>query len=366
MLQEYYYEIIASIAALTLIVIYFLTRKFKQQEEDFAQYTPTKKSTSEIKTLHTIKHNDVDDFEPEPYALKEDEGSFGSIDENPFEETIQETVPQTKKYKKMEVPAHGKISKEDFKEFSGVKLLLAEDNIINQKVINGLFQGSGIEVTIADDGQIALDILSKNSDFDIILMDVHMPRLDGFDTTRAIRNNPNYDHIVIVALSGDIAVDDVRKMTEAGMQEHLQKPLKMDAFYDILYGYTKSNSISKQVNSETFIINTKELNGEKGLEICGGDESFYKDILHEFRLSYTNTSHKLLELLQKKEVRLADALLLDFMGITANIGAENIRNIALELKLAIKDLEEKSYVTILDDFEVHLERLLKDIESYLK
>jgi CheY-like chemotaxis protein len=367
MIQEYYYEIIAMIAVSTLIVIYFLNQKFKQQEQDFPAYNPNKKPKKETKPIHLEEHEEI--VTSQPYVLPEDSGSFGEIAEDPFDANPSEpTTSVTKReiaaHNKTPVPPHAKITKEDFKEFAGVKILLAEDNVINQKVIQGLLQESGIELRVADDGKIALEILEKEKDFDIILMDVHMPNLDGFETTQTIRLNPEYDHIAIVALSGDIAVDDVRKMIEAGMQEHLQKPLRMDDFYDILYSYTKSSTI--YFEDSAAIIKTKELNGQKGLEICGGDENFYRDILREFILTYTNTSHKLLEFLRTKDLLSADELLLDFIGISANIGADNIKNIALELKLAIRDSKEKSYMTILDDFDVHLERLIKDIESCLK
>ncbi|MBL6974056.1 MAG: response regulator [Sulfurimonas sp.] len=376
MLNEYLYEIITLIVLLTFIVIYFLTRKFHQESENtlhdivpkntramYDPYDDEEQASTQI---------DLDDTE-EAFALEEqEEGSFGHLDNNPFEEAsntketpIKQEVQKKRRSsrEKIAVPEHEKIRKENFKEFAGVKLLVAEDNIINQKVISGLLKDSGIEITMAEDGQIALDILAKNSDFDLILMDVHMPRVDGFEATKIIRDTPAYEDIVVVALSGDIAVDDVRKMNEAGMQEHLEKPLKMDYFYDILYAYTQAAD-HKRVNTAQEASTAKELNRDKGLAICGGDEAFYKDILAEFTASYANISDKILELLRDKDTVRADALLLDFIGIAANIGADAIKAIALDLKEAIKDKEEKSYLTILDDFEIHLEKLFKDIAAY--
>ena len=374
MLNEYLYEIITLIVILTAVVIYFLTRKFNQEELDSFESTQQRKSNPSNDLPGDIEEDViVPEFTPatidedETFTLNDNvEGSFGNINNNPFEETspnITQTTQETVR-KKVIVPEHGKITKSHFKDFKGVKLLVAEDNLINQKVITGLLNDSGIEITIADDGQIALEILEKNSDFDIILMDAHMPRVDGYEATRIIRANSKYEHIVVVALSGDVAADDIRKMQEAGMEEHLEKPLRMEAFYDILYAYTKANNMEKPDDSIEIVM-TKELNGDKGLSVCGGDEEFYKDILNEFINTYTNTSSELLELLQNSQVQRADALLLDFIGITANIGADTIKDVALELKELIKDTEEKSYITILDDFEVHLEALLKDIQDYL-
>ena len=366
MLNEYLYKLIIIIIVLTTIAIYFLTRKFNRESENIL-HERTPKKTMAIYDPYDVVDN-YDDKQPTTQINfnETEEAIVGDLDNPPLEDTqkkpeIQKKIKSSRE--KIEVPKHEKIHKENFKEFAGVKLLVAEDNIINQKVINGLLNGSGIEVTMAEDGQVALDILEKNSDFDIILMDAHMPRVDGFEATRIIRATPAYEHIVVVALSGDTAVDDIRKMHEAGMQEQLEKPLRMDHFYDILYAYTQAPT-HKRINTIQDIIRTKELNGEKGLAICGGDEEFYRDILAEFTLSYTNTPKQLLELLKNNDLVRADALLLDFIGITANIGADTIKKIALDLKEMIKDKEEKSYIIILDDFEIHLEVLLKDIAAY--
>jgi len=327
----------------------------------------------EIKvTPQTIKEEtelEIDDNEltEEDFLLKGDEeGSFGHIQSNPFEEEAPEEKPKsTTKYRiKGEVPDHGKISKDNFKEFAGVKLLVAEDNLINQKVINGLLGDSGIEITMADDGQIALEILEKDSNYNMVLMDAHMPRVDGFEATRAIRANPKYEHIVVVALSGDTAADDIRKMTDSGMQEHLEKPLRMDALYDVLYAYTKAD-INSSHSDFVDVVMTKELNGDKGLEICGGDDSFYKDILREFKENYTDSSKKLSQLLDEGDINGADKMLLDFIGVAANIGADNIKDIAQNLKEAIKDTQEKSYTILIDEYDKHLSALIRDIKDYL-
>ncbi|MCD4667891.1 MAG: response regulator, partial [Sulfurimonas sp.] len=295
----------------------------------------------------------------------EEEGSFGNIDNKKTKIDAGKIKKENpKQYRqKCKVPEHGKISKDNFKEFAGVKILIAEDNLINQKVLNGLLCDSGIEITMADDGQIALDILEKNNDFNIILMDAHMPRVDGFEATRIIRANPNYEHIVVVALSGDTAADDVRKMMESGMQEHLEKPLKVDALYDILYAYTKTDN--KTQNSEFIeVIMTKELNGDKGLAVCSGDEEFYIDILNEFVKNYTNSPSQLNKLLENNNIKDADAVLLDIIGVCANIGADNIKNIAQDLKESIKNSQKKDFILLLDKYRNHLKILLKDIEDY--
>lgn len=363
MIQEYLYEIIAFIVLLTFIIIYFLTVKFQQEEHDLLENINSNKKEKDI--LQTIHLDTQEEIEPVAYEEKsytlngEEEGSFGNITNNPFEQE------QTKKVRtrKIDVPPHGKITKNNFAEFSGIKILVAEDNAINQKVISGLLAGSGIEITMANDGQIALEILEENNDFNLILMDAHMPRIDGFQATRVIRANPLYEHIVVVALSGDTAVDDIRKMKNAGMEEFLQKPLHMNDLYDVFYAYTKEDS---QNDEFIDVVRTQALNGEQGLKVCGGDDDFYKDILQDFIKNYTNSSSELLGFIERNDLVSADAILLDLIGITANIGANTMHDITLELREAIRDTEEKSYTILLEEYKEHLVILESDIKGYIE
>ena len=217
---------------------------------------------------------------------------------------------------------------------------------------------------MANDGQEALNILEEDSDFLMVLMDAHMPVMDGFEATRAIRANPNYDHILVVALSGDTAADDIRKMQEAGMAEQLEKPLKIDALYDILYAYSGQEKSLQQDDNIIEVINTKELDGEKGLSICGGDENFYSEILDEFVQNYADSSQRIEKLLHNGELEHVDRILLDIIGITANIGADPLHKIAQDFKVALHDTNEKSYLTIMEQYNIHLKQLLFDIKEY--
>ncbi|SFV50075.1 Sensory box histidine kinase/response regulator [hydrothermal vent metagenome] len=285
-----------------------------------------------------------------------EEGDFG-------EEELQSisTLQAPKTIKRRDVPAHEKITKNHFSEFSGQRIIVAEDNLINQKVLTGLLAGSGIEVIIANHGQEVLDILETDNDFLMILMDAHMPIIDGFEATRAIRKIKEYDHILVVALSGDTAGDDIKKMSDAGMAEQLEKPLRMETLYNIFYAYTGKKNAIEYVE----VIMTKELNGDKGLEVCGGDEEFYREILSEFVQTYENSTQVLGQLLENNELQKADKLLLDIIGITANIGAEQLHAISITIKTSLSDKEERSYITLADEYKMHLENLIKDIKEYM-
>lgn len=367
MFNEYQQEFIAVVAIMAVLALYFILKRSSIPKTHVDQPdnsgTPEvaiqeeKKATLEIN--EDVKPKLILDF----YANEEEADS--NVSTKMPEDNLTDLTSRRKSDKtiqKRSVPAHGKITKQNFCEFAGERILVAEDNLINQKVLLGLLADSGIELVMANDGQEALDILEKDSNFLMILMDAHMPRVDGFEATRTIRKNPKYDHILVVALSGDTAADDIQKMKDAGMSEQLEKPLRMESLYKILYAYTGQKT---QDDEFVDVVMTKDLNGDFGLQTCGGDENFYREILSEFILNYSNSSDQLGEFLRSDDLTSADKLLLDIIGITSNIGASALSDIASNLKLSLGDTHEKSYFSLLDQYKVHLERLVQDIKDYL-
>ena len=353
-MEEKYIYIIASVVViLALRLLYSLMKKAKahkiSNEEKEQEQKLREESLAKKKPIATAAKNET----PVKNNLKK------AISQEDIDKARTENTPKKSKSRvKRTVPAHGKITRQSFNDFAGAKILVAEDNIINQKVIKGLLGDTGIEITIANDGQEALDILEKNSKFSIVLMDAHMPNIDGFEATRRIRANPNYEHIAVIALSGDTATDDLKKMADAGMERQLEKPLKIDALYDILYAYTNCENEEHDSSKEI-----KELNFEKGLEVCGGDTEFYNEILDEFVQTYQNPDD-LHNLLKENKLKEADKLLLDILGVTSNIGADTLHNIASVVKEALNDTQEKSYLTLMQEYKMHLTQVIKDIKEY--
>ena len=266
---------------------------------------------------------------------------------------------------KKAVPRHDKITKSDFKEFAGSRIMVAEDNIINQKVINGLLSDSRINIVTVDDGQEVLDFLEKDSNFCIILMDAHMPNVDGYEATRKIRTNPKYNHITVVALSGDTAQDDINNMKKAGMQEHLEKPLKMDPLYDILYAYTKVQENLVTLDEDLEVEKIQELNTEEGLNICSADEEFYKEILNDFTNNYASSIKEIQELLNDKNFEDAQKLLLDIIGVATNIGANKFGELISELRSSLNYPDDKEYIKLFKIYITRYKALEEEIKEYL-
>ncbi|MDE5593437.1 MAG: response regulator [Clostridiales bacterium] len=125
-----------------------------------------------------------------------------------------------------------KASGDDF-TFEGCKILLAEDNEVNAEIAVEILSSEGADVTLANDGQEALDIYTERPEhyFDLILLDIQMPRLNGRDAAKAMRASGRDDaeSVPIIALSADAFVEDIALSKEAGMDEHVSKPVDFDA-----------------------------------------------------------------------------------------------------------------------------------------
>lgn len=346
-INTYYIEIIGTIATVSLVVIYLVLRA-SQKKEDNGYIYENKPKTAAPETPVTHKTPKV---VPE---IKEEERS----------KPVESSAPQVTKRVKRELLPHGKIAKEDFEIFRGVKILIAEDNIINQKVIVGLLSTSGIEITIANDGQEALNILENNKNFSIIFMDAHMPVMDGFQATRAIRKNPNYEHIPVIALSGDTAADDVRNMLSVGMEAHLEKPLKMDALYDVFYIYTTGNEGKNCPSNEHEEEDLKEFDTHMGLEICGGDKEFYLEILHDFISKYSDSAKIIQEYISTSDSANASKMLLDISGVAANIGADELHQVAIDLKNSLSNPTDMEYINNLRKYKRSLQQVCEAINEY--
>ena len=164
-----------------------------------------------------------------------------------------------------------------------LRILLAEDNMVNQKLAQALLAKSGHIVHTVPDGQQAVDT-ALGSDFDLILMDVQMPIMDGMTATRAIRERWNRDtKIPIIAMTAHAMQGDREKCLQAGMDGYIAKPMNADSLHcEIARVWNLEIAPGKQPESTQ----AKPLEGivdwTKSLATTGGDESILKDIADEF------------------------------------------------------------------------------------
>ncbi|MEI7613825.1 MAG: response regulator, partial [Betaproteobacteria bacterium] len=124
----------------------------------------------------------------------------------------------------------------------GTRILLVEDNDMNQELAMELLSQAGIEVVVANHGQEALDILAQDSRFDGVLMDCQMPVMDGYTATRAIRKNPALAALPIIAMTANAMAGDKEKVIEAGMCDHIAKPLNVGEMFNTIAKWIRPDS----------------------------------------------------------------------------------------------------------------------------
>lgn len=125
--------------------------------------------------------------------------------------------------------------------FENTRILVCEDNEINREVAAGILEQFGIVTVAAENGKVGIDLLNSGETFDLILMDLHMPVMDGFETTHAIRSDPLFDAIPIISLTADAMTEIVDKCFALGMNDYLSKPLQIDALSECLLKWLPKN-----------------------------------------------------------------------------------------------------------------------------
>lgn len=127
-------------------------------------------------------------------------------------------------------------------KLSGLKVLVVEDNLLNLEIVTEVLRERGLIVTAAENGQIAVKLFQDNppGTFDVILMDMHMPIMDGLEATKTIRTMERTDAqtIPILALTANDFEEDIRQTREAGMNDHLTKPFDMEKILEAIVTYT--------------------------------------------------------------------------------------------------------------------------------
>jgi CheY-like chemotaxis protein len=130
---------------------------------------------------------------------------------------------------------------------AGMRILLVEDNLLNMEIAQEILEDEGVIVTPAENGQVAYDIFTKSAPgtFDVVLMDIMMPVMNGFDATKAIRDSdhPQAKVIPIVAMTANAFAEDVEASLEAGMNAHIAKPINVPMLLSVLNSYRDKGEI---------------------------------------------------------------------------------------------------------------------------
>ena len=259
--------------------------------------------------------------------------------------------------------------KEKLKTLKNKKILVAEDNILNHKVIQGLLNNTGIELSFVENGKEAVDLVTKNVKFDLILMDINMPIMNGYQATKEIRKHKEYDSLQILALTADVMEESIKKALESGMQGHITKPIIVDIFYNKIFNtlqISATKKITKTVPINFIAKDYESLNVEVGLERCNGDKEFYISVLKDFQIMYKNSTQTLSKLCIKDKFKEARNMTRDIKDVALNLGAYNVCEQAAVFEYKCERGTKGEWKNFLSALEISLTTLFEDISIYSK
>jgi PAS domain S-box-containing protein len=237
-------------------------------------------------------------------------------------------------------------------------ILLAEDNEVNQKVAERLLTKAGYIVDVADNGVEALRALERHGRYDLVLMDIQMPEMDGFETTAAIRRDKRWEGIPVVAMTAHALKGDEERCLSAGMDDYLTKPIQPEKLFSTIERWTGAGAMSakERLNGEK---KTREepIDVDKALERFDGDAGFFREIVAEFLGMLPEQLGTLRAGVQNCDGTTIERAAHTLKGAAANIGAEKVRNTALQLEEIGRAGQLSAIEAVLRQLEVDLKSL---------
>ena len=234
----------------------------------------------------------------------------------------------------------------------GLSLLLVEDNLTNQLVASELLQQQGASIQIASSGTEALTLLEHNTiSVDLILMDLQMPGMDGYETTRRIRQLPHYQLLPIVAMTANALPSDKAACLAAGMQDHIAKPFDLDEVIEKILRYCKASSAGKlqEAPQQGLLFDPPvlaycqqhQIELEAACNRLGRSPALYIKVLKQF----ARDVEQALQLLEQTELSHNDAKLLfhSLKGAAATVGFNHLADFTARLESELSEQNQDLY-----------------------
>ncbi|HEY0551127.1 MAG TPA: response regulator [Verrucomicrobiae bacterium] len=246
----------------------------------------------------------------------------------------------------------------------GARILLAEDNEINQQIAVELLEGVGAKVKLANNGREAVEILSNNPQpppFDVVLMDLQMPELDGYQATAKLRSDPRFALLPIIAMTAHATMEERQRCIAAGMNDHVSKPIDPDNLFETVGRFYKSvagapNDVFEEPTrssvrppasspneaaaaaSETSALSIPIVAGldtKDGLSRVAGNQKLYLKLLRMFVEQQGPAIEEISAALKQGDTALAERIAHTLKGVAGIIGARRVQTVASVLERLI-------------------------------
>jgi two-component system, sensor histidine kinase and response regulator len=262
----------------------------------------------------------------------------------------------------------------DIDRMRGARILLVEDNEINQEVAIGQLEDAEAFVDLAENGEVALHMIRDN-DYDAVLMDMQMPVMDGIDATRVIRSNPRFQSLPIIAMTANAMASDRVLCLEAGMNDHIAKPIDPDQLFGVLLRWIRrpdgdgraargggaAHGGERRVGDADLVI--LGIDVPAGLRRTGGNRKRYETLLRKFAEQQAGAIDIIETALSLGDGAAAERAAHSLKGAAATLGANSLSAAAAQTEAAIKtggDVRQSVRA-----LAVTLDRVLADLRGAL-
>jgi PAS domain S-box-containing protein len=256
---------------------------------------------------------------------------------------------------------------------AGRRILLVEDNAINRQVAIELLAEAGVAADVAVNGQQAVDKLSGGSAlYDAVLMDVQMPVMDGFEATRVIRSVLGLSDLPVIAMTAHALAGDAQKCLDAGMNDHVPKPVDADQMYRVLAKWLRVDTpppgalpgaVAEAADGQAALAAAlPSLDVAAALSRLRGNQALYQRLLHDFIRDFADAPERFRTLCAKADAQGATGLAHTLTGLAGTLGARALAQAASLLESAARQNEPGRFPGPLAD----IEQGLTDLAAALK
>ena len=263
------------------------------------------------------------------------------------------------------------------RELEGLRVLLVEDNAINQQVALELLATVGVSVAIANNGREAVEALRDDRDgYDAVLMDLQMPEMDGYEATSVIRHQLEIEDVPIVAMTAHAMVEERLRCLEAGMNGHVAKPIEPEKLYKELAGVApateRRHSQSQARPTEARVAEVSddrapaELAGidvGAGLSRVAGNVGLYRKLLRECRREFRTASAQMRPMLDEERLEEAFRLAHTVKGVAGNVGAVRLERAAAALELELRRGDATGVEPLLAELDAATAEILPGLDA---
>jgi CheY-like chemotaxis protein/HPt (histidine-containing phosphotransfer) domain-containing protein len=250
----------------------------------------------------------------------------------------------------------------------GARVLVVEDNEINREVAREILEQAGVEVTLATDGREAVAALCERGEpFHAVLMDVQMPELDGYDATRAIRRDPRFVKLPILAMTAHGLAEERQRCLDAGMDDHIGKPIDPAHLLARLGRWVAASGGEASAPAESESPEWPER--VPGIELCeglariGGNRELYASLLRSFREKRRGAAREIELALESGDVEKALRRAHSMRGSAGNLSANRVHDAAVRLERALEGEARQEREAALGEFRAALGEMVHSLDG---